>query len=122
MPELVIELDAVEARELKLEHLETALPSLGDAIELRHAAGQSAKTAADNSRDAVERGRNARGFALPQTVLSIADVTAIRSRYRVFTIPGRRGRHSNRNELATEFGVSPGHIKEIVGGRERVNG
>lgn len=79
-------------------------------------------TAADNSRDAVERGRNARGFALPQTVLSIADVTAIRSRYRVFTIPGRRGRHSNRNELATEFGVSPGHIKEIVGGRERVNG
>ena len=70
MPELVIELDAVEVRELKLEHLETALPSLGDAIELRHAAG----------------------------------------------------RHSNRNELATEFGVSPGHIKEIVGGRERVNG
>ena len=33
-----------------------------------------------------------------------------------------RRRHSNRNELATEFGVSPGHIKEIVGGRERVNG
>ena len=49
-------------------------------------------------------------------------LTAIRSRYRVFTIPGRRGRHSNRNELATEFGVSPGYIKEIVGGRERVNG
>lgn len=35
MPELVIELDAVEVRELKLEHLETALPTLGDAIELR---------------------------------------------------------------------------------------
>ena len=36
MPELVIELDAVEARELKLEHLETTLSTLGDAIELRH--------------------------------------------------------------------------------------
>ena len=42
MPELVIELDAVEVRELKLEHLETALPTLGDAIELRHATGRHA--------------------------------------------------------------------------------
>ena len=42
MPELVIELDAVEARELKLEHLETALPTLGDAIELRHSTGRHA--------------------------------------------------------------------------------
>ena len=78
-------------------------------------------TAADNSRDAVERGRVARGSALPQTVLTEDDVRNIRAEYRRFTIPGRRGYHTNKRQLAKKYGGSPGHIKEIVGRRERAD-
>lgn len=75
----------------------------------------------DNMQDAVKRNRNAKGFMLPHTKLSDEQVKEIRERYKVFTIPGVRGRRSNKSELALEYGVSEGHIKEIIGKRERVN-
>jgi hypothetical protein len=70
-------------------------------------------TPADNVRDAVERGRVARGFRLPQTRLSDEDVRYIRSNY------FRQGRWSNSRELADRFGVHVMHITAIARGAER---
>lgn len=78
-------------------------------------------THADNVADAVERGRSARGLRLPQTVLSDADVVEIRRRYRKFTIPGKRGYRTNRDEIAAEYGLSPKYVGSIASGRERPN-
>jgi hypothetical protein len=71
-------------------------------------------THADNTQDAVERGRIAREFAKPNTILSDADVRTIRSEYRLIY----RGR-SNSAELAARYGVCPSYIAEIVRGHKR---
>lgn len=78
-------------------------------------------TAADNTNDALVRGRFAVGERHPNTRLTDQQVHEIRAEYRVFTIPGRRGRHSNKADLAERYGVSKSHIKEIVAGRERTH-
>lgn len=78
-------------------------------------------TAADNSHDAVKRGRTARGATHPNTRLTDADIATIRREYAVVTIPGQRGRHSNRKELARRFGVQPKYIADIAAGRERAD-
>ena len=64
--------------------------------------------------DAVTRGRIAREFRIPQTVLSDADVLYIRSAY-------VRPSHnvSNAKELAAQFGVSVQHIQLVLNGRKR---
>lgn len=76
-------------------------------------------TAAQNSQDAVDRGRQARGFSLPVTRLSDADVSEIRSSYKVEVIPGRSGRHSNAPALARRFGVSVKYVRDVANGKER---
>ena len=78
-------------------------------------------TVADNSRDAVERGRVARGFALPGAVLSEDDVRSIRRRYLRFTVPGQRGFRSNSKDLAQEYGVSRKYVAAVAAGGERKN-
>lgn len=78
-------------------------------------------TAKDNMEDAVNRNRVAREFRLPHTIISDEQVAEIRDRYKVYTTPGIRGRQSNKAELAKEYGISEGHLKEIVGKRERQN-
>lgn len=80
-----------------------------------------AGTPADNSRDAVERGRIARGDRLPVTRMSADDVENVRMNYRVFTTPGKRGWRSNASELAARYGVSPKYIREVAAGRERAD-
>ncbi len=75
----------------------------------------------DNAQDAVDRGRHPRGSDTYNAVLTDEDVRHIRATYRVFTIPGLRGKHSNKPELAAQFGVSESYIKEIVGRRERTH-
>lgn len=76
-------------------------------------------TAKDNSDDAIKRNRVAREFKLPRTVISDEQVIEIRNKYKVFTTPGIRGRQSNKSQLAEEYGISEGYIKEIIGKRER---
>lgn len=73
----------------------------------------------DNVNDAVARGRTARGDRLPQTRLTEEEVRAIREAYRVFVIPGRRGRHSNKQELADQYGISPEYVMQLVHGHYR---
>jgi len=75
----------------------------------------------DNSADAIKRNRAAIGVRHPNCVLSDDDVRAIRLEHRRFTVIGQRGYRSNKKELAEKYGVSEGHIKEIVGMRERKN-
>lgn len=78
-------------------------------------------TQQDNVNDAIERNRIAVGFALPHTVLSDADVRAIRREYSCVRGPGIWGAESNSAELAERYGVTKYHITEIVAGRERGN-
>ncbi len=78
-------------------------------------------TAADNTHDAIERDRLARGFDLSHTKLSREQVEEVRSKYRTFSIPGVRGRHSNRHELAAEYGVGAKYIADVAAGRERAD-
>lgn len=73
----------------------------------------------DNMQDAIKRNRFVVGENHQRCVVSDEAVRIIRSEYRVFTTPGLRGRQSNKKELAQRFGVSEGHIKEIIAGRER---
>lgn len=61
-------------------------------------------TPADNIADMVAKGREARGFSLPQTKLGPAALQAIRAR----RIAGERGK-----ELAREFGVSQALVSLI---------
>ena len=70
-------------------------------------------TQADNIRDAVERGRLAREFRMPHTVLSDADVAFIRAHF------WRNGYWTNSRELADRFGVSRDHITRIARGAAR---
>jgi hypothetical protein len=70
-------------------------------------------TAADNSRDKIERGRAARGSRLPHTRLSEEDVVYIRANY------WREGIRSNSHELAAQFGVRREHICAIARGARR---
>ena len=123
----------VENHRLKLTHRlswELANGPIPDGLVVRHRCDNppcvnpdhlELGTIADNSRDAVERGQIARGFRLPRTILSPEAVAAIRSRYQVFNSPGRRGLHSNRAELAAEFGVSAKYVAEVAAGRERAD-
>ena len=78
-------------------------------------------TQADNVRDAVERKRVAREFALPQTKLSDEQVREIRQRYNPQFRRYIRGWASNVQELADEYGIHPMHLSAIVHGRERAN-
>lgn len=75
----------------------------------------------DNMRDAVERGRIAREFRLPVTVLSAEDVRDIRARYRKYTVPGQRGYRTTADQLAKEYGVSRQYIAAVAAGRERLH-
>ena len=74
---------------------------------------------ADNSRDAIERGRIARGFQIPSAVLSESDVIEIRRRYEPGA--GGRGNRSNADELSQQFGVSAKYVKAVARGEERVD-
>ena len=76
-------------------------------------------TGADNSRDAIERGRVARGLKLPQTKLTDEQVLEIRARFNPKYRRYMRGWASNGKELAQEYGVHPMHLSAIVHGRER---
>ncbi len=76
-------------------------------------------TSLDNSRDAVQKGRIARGSTLPQNRLTDDQVRAIRSAYQSFKTPGVRGIQSNSDALALEFGVSRDYVTAIAGRRER---
>ena len=76
-------------------------------------------TARDNSQDALERGRTARSGSLPQTRLSDAEVAEIRASYETFTIPGRRGLHSNADVLAAAHGVTRQYIQQVAQGHYR---
>lgn len=92
-------------------------------LEVRHAcdnrvccnpAHLSVGTRRDNMQDAVARGRIAREFRLPPTVLSDAEVCEVRALY-------QRPTHneSNAKELAARFGVSVQHIQLIVNKKRR---
>lgn len=70
-------------------------------------------TVADNSRDAVERGRAAREFRLPHTRISDEGVAYIRANYQ------RHKNQSNAVELGAQFGVTANHICAIARGAER---
>ena len=72
---------------------------------------------ADNTRDAIERNRIARGSRLPYTVLSESDVQEIRESYDPG--PGGRGKRSNADELAERYGVSVKYIRAVANGQER---
>lgn len=76
--------------------------------------------AADNVHDMIQKGRQAKGFALPQTRLSAAQVLAIRDRYDSrYGPPKRGGRRSNARELAAEFGISEVYVMQLVHGHYR---
>ena len=70
-------------------------------------------TPASNKADCVAKGRQANGFHLPQTVLSAADVEAIRDAYR------GRGRGPTQREIAVRFGVGRGQVSKILCGTRR---
>ena len=63
-------------------------------------------TAQDNGRDAVERGRVARGAALPHTKLTPEQVREIRQ----MDLP--------QSKIAEQFGISPGHVSAIRSRKE----
>lgn len=66
-------------------------------------------TAADNSRDMVERFRNLRGEAHPRAKLREKDVLAIRDWYRTGV--------TTHKEIAERYGVSAGLIGALLSGR-----
>lgn len=72
-----------------------------------------AGTHADNSNDKVARQRQAKGLALPQTKLTDAEVENLRAYW-------AQGLLSQR-ELGFLFGISQGHVSEIVNGKYRVS-
>lgn len=65
-------------------------------------------TPAQNSRDAVVRGRSARGERVAGARLTEEDVRAIRSAY----IP--KSRHANQRALARRYGVDQGTIAQLL--------
>lgn len=67
-------------------------------------------TPADNVRDAVERGRVARGVSLPQTKLTNSEIDAIRQLY--------ADGHSQ-SAIARLFGISQPYVSEVVNGKYR---
>ena len=68
-----------------------------------------ADTALDNSRDAVAKGRSARGERNPHAKLAHGDVTVIRQRMQAI----RRGKHALALQIAGEYGVSQKHILRL---------
>lgn len=70
----------------------------------------SVGTTADNVADSISKGRNARGFMLPHTRLSTADVSAIRW----FRAAGVRTK-----DVARLFQVHQSHVSKIAGGSRR---
>ena len=74
----------------------------------------------DNMRDMRAKGRGARGFDLPHTRLSEEQVREIRARFVSRHHPGLRGHwRSNARELATEFGITPQYLTQVVYGHYR---
>lgn len=71
-------------------------------------------TQAENVRDMVAKGRARGPVKIPDR-----DVGEIRSRYRTFTIPGRAGTFSNAQDLASEFGISKGHVQKLASNQYR---
>lgn len=78
-----------------------------------------AGTQADNVRDMRTKGREPRGFRIPQTKLSDEQVTEIRRRFVLEYEPYKYGIRSNAAELAVEFGVSKSYICALGKGAER---
>ena len=69
-----------------------------------------AGTQRDNVRDMVPKGRASGGtIKVPDEAIS-----EIRARYRTFTIAGTPGKFSNASELAKEFGVSTGYVRQVA--------
>lgn len=81
-------------------------------------------TQAQNVQDAIDRGRIARGFALPHCRLSMAQVMAIRDEYVRDAYPvsgvlaGGRMR-SNARELAVAYGVTESYVLQVASGKYR---
>ena len=74
----------------------------------------------DNANDAVERGRTAAGFRLPQTRLSDNQVRDIRTGYiKNYGPPKRGGRSSNARVLAAKYGITESYVMNVVHGHER---
>ena len=67
----------------------------------------------------VAKGRNAKGFRLPHTKLTDAQVREIRARYNREHARYRYGWRSNARELATEFGISAEYVQQIIYGLYR---
>lgn len=64
-----------------------------------------------NTDDKVSKGRQARGFMLPNTRLSDDDVASIRA---------ARKAGARNKDLAVQYGVNPSHISKITTGDRRV--
>lgn len=80
-----------------------------------------AGTNADNMRDKTEKGRQPSGSEHPNARLTDGQVREIRRRYvKDYAMRGK-GFRTNIQELAEEFGVSRGHISDLVTGRKRAN-
>ena len=72
-------------------------------------------THTDNMKDALERGRTARGFRLPHTKLSETEVADIRSRYiRNYEIASNGQWKSNAKGLADEFGIHVMYVHQLA--------
>lgn len=67
-------------------------------------------TSAENVRDMLDKGRGARGAMLPHTKLTPAQVQDIREKYKSGVL---------QRELASEYGVSQGHISGLVNNRKK---
>jgi hypothetical protein len=68
-------------------------------------------TAADNSRDAVQKGRQAKGFMLPHTRFSVAEIDEMKSLW----LQG-----VTQTEIARRYGTIQSYVSQIVAGKRRV--
>lgn len=67
-------------------------------------------TPADNAADMVSKGRQARGLALPQTKLTAAQVAEVQT---------LRGQGWLQRDIAKHFGITQGHVSELLAGKYR---
>lgn len=76
-------------------------------------------TPAQNTQDAIAKGRMAIGEANPRATITEADVRAIRRKYAAAPLSpnGKRKRNGVRPALAREFGVSMAILNDILQGR-----
>lgn len=76
-------------------------------------------TPADNTRDAMSKGRMAVGEANPRALVTENDVLLIRHKYAIAPLSpnGKRKRNGVIREIATAFGVSESLVRDIVFGK-----